>query len=76
MIKEAVEVRSIRILLTEDHNIVRNGIRSLLEKVPGFDVVGEASNGLEALEFLTINDGVHLRHIHVNQRQVHAVICC
>lgn len=39
----------IRILLAEDHNIVRNGIRYLLDKQPDILVVGEASNGLEVL---------------------------
>lgn len=42
----------IKILLAEDHNIVRNGIRSLLEKEDDLDVVAEASNGKEVLEIL------------------------
>jgi len=46
------EVPSIRVLLAEDHELVRAGIRSLLEKMPGVRVVGEASNGREALEFV------------------------
>jgi DNA-binding NarL/FixJ family response regulator len=46
------EMRSIRVLLAEDHELVRAGIRSLLEKMPGVRVVGEASNGREALEFV------------------------
>jgi DNA-binding NarL/FixJ family response regulator len=40
----------IRVLLADDHTLVRAGIRSLLEKIPGVEVVGEASNGREALE--------------------------
>jgi DNA-binding NarL/FixJ family response regulator len=47
-----MEEKLIHILLTEDHNIVRNGIRSLLEKEPGFVVTGEAYNGTEALALL------------------------
>lgn len=39
-----------RILLADDHALVRAGIRSLLEKLPAFEVVGEASTGHEALE--------------------------
>jgi DNA-binding NarL/FixJ family response regulator len=42
----------IDILLAEDHNIVRNGIKSLLEKEPGITVVGEATNGMETLSLL------------------------
>lgn len=40
----------IRILIAEDHLMVRAGIRALLEKVGDFNIVGEASNGQEALE--------------------------
>jgi len=50
--KTLVEGKTIKILLAEDHKIVRNGIRSLLEKEPGFIVIGEASNGLEAVTLL------------------------
>lgn len=46
----------IRVLLAEDHNIVRNGIRSLLEKEPDISVVGEANDGNEVLQL--IRDGV------------------
>jgi DNA-binding NarL/FixJ family response regulator len=42
----------IQIILAEDHNIVRNGIRSLLEKEKDFEVTGEAVNGREVLELL------------------------
>lgn len=42
----------IRVLLVDDHSLVRAGIRSLLEKIPGVEVVGEASNGRMALELV------------------------
>jgi DNA-binding NarL/FixJ family response regulator len=42
----------IQILLVEDHNIVRNGIRSLLDKEAGLEVVDEATNGVEVLRKL------------------------
>jgi DNA-binding NarL/FixJ family response regulator len=42
----------IRILLADDHALVRAGIRSLLEKIPNVQVVGEASTGREALEMV------------------------
>lgn len=41
-----------RVLLADDHPIVRSGIRSELEKMPGVTVVAEASDGREALEFV------------------------
>ncbi len=40
---------SIRIILAEDHEIVRQGFRSLLEKQADIEVVGEASNGRDAV---------------------------
>ncbi|HLT08814.1 MAG TPA: response regulator transcription factor [Cyclobacteriaceae bacterium] len=40
----------IRIVLAEDHLIVRKGIKNLLEDETGLEVVGEASNGIEAIE--------------------------
>ena len=42
----------IRVVLADDHALVRAGIRALLEKVPGVEVVGEADNGREALELI------------------------
>ena len=38
----------IKILLADDHKITRDGLRSLLEKQPDMEVVGEAENGREA----------------------------
>ena len=40
---------SIRILLADDHAIVRDGVRALLEKQPDMTVVGEASDGRETV---------------------------
>ena len=36
---------SIKILLADDHKIIRDGLRSLIEKCPEMEVVGEADNG-------------------------------
>lgn len=41
-----------RIILADDHTLVRAGIRSLLGKMPGVEVVGEAGDGREALALL------------------------
>lgn len=40
---------TIRILLVDDHPLVRDGLRARLEAVPTFDVVGEAGSAAEAL---------------------------
>lgn len=40
------------ILLADDHHVVRQGLRALLEGEPGFSIVGEASDGLEAADLV------------------------
>ncbi|HRT08454.1 MAG TPA: response regulator transcription factor [Candidatus Paceibacterota bacterium] len=42
----------IRILLADDHPIVRAGVRAELEKIPGAEVVAEAADGRQALELV------------------------
>src|SRR5215472_1502791 len=42
-------IDSIRILLCEDQTLMRQGLRTILELEPGFQVVGEAADGEEAL---------------------------
>jgi len=43
-------VTIVRVLLADDHTLVRAGLRKLLESIPDMDVVGEAGDGLELLE--------------------------
>ncbi len=45
---------AVRILLVDDHPIVRQGLRTLLEGRTGWEVVGEASDGVEALDKVEI----------------------
>lgn len=40
---------TIRVLVADDHAVVREGIRHVLEREPGFEVVAEAANGSEVL---------------------------
>jgi DNA-binding NarL/FixJ family response regulator len=40
----------VKVLIADDHGIVRTGIRLLLERQPGVEVVGEAADGVEAVE--------------------------
>jgi two-component system, NarL family, response regulator LiaR len=46
-VPQAVKIRT---LITDDHKVVRRGLRGFLELDPGLEVVGEASNGEEAVE--------------------------
>jgi DNA-binding NarL/FixJ family response regulator len=45
-------VARIRVLIADDHSLVRAGIRALLDKLPDMEVVAEASNGREALKLV------------------------
>lgn len=45
-------MESIRILLADDHALVRAGIRALVEKLPDVKVIGEAKDGREALRLV------------------------
>jgi DNA-binding NarL/FixJ family response regulator len=47
---------SIRVLLVDDHTVMRSGLRLLLEKEPDIMVIGEADNGAQGLE-----QALHLR---------------
>ncbi|WJW74293.1 UvrY/SirA/GacA family response regulator transcription factor [Thiohalobacter sp. IOR34] len=45
----------IKLLLVDDHELVRSGIKRILEDTPGMQVLGEASSGEEAIEFVRRN---------------------
>src|SRR4051794_4638984 len=42
---------AVRILLADDHNLFRHGLRRILEAQEGFEIIAEAGTGLEAIEF-------------------------
>ena len=46
----AVETQSLRVLLVDDHDLVRQGLRSMLEAQGGWMICGEATTGREAIE--------------------------
>jgi len=45
-------MRCVRVLLADDHHLVRAGFRALVERIQGFEVVAEAAGGREALELV------------------------
>src|SRR5438128_484492 len=47
---EACDLKMIRILLADDHTVMRNGLRLLLERQPDLKVVGEAADGRQAVD--------------------------
>ena len=42
----------IRILLIDDHTLFRSGVKALLQRQPDFEIVGEASDGLEGVKLV------------------------
>jgi two-component system, NarL family, nitrate/nitrite response regulator NarL len=48
--QENIIVKPIRVLIIDDHTLFRNGIKLLLERQIGFEVVGEAGDGLEGVK--------------------------
>ena len=46
----ATNAQLLRVLLVDDHDLVRQGLRSMLEAQEGWMICGEASTGLEAIE--------------------------
>ena len=44
--------KNYRIVIADDHAVVRRGVRALLEKQPGFEIVAEAANGMDALNLV------------------------
>ncbi|WP_325540643.1 response regulator transcription factor [Ramlibacter sp.] len=47
MMKNTSGVQKVRVVLADDHDLVRSGIRALLEMVAGVEVIAEARNGQE-----------------------------
>src|SRR3546814_21145197 len=56
----------IKIILAEEHNIVRNGIKVLVESEEGLSVVGEAKNGQEVLNMISKEDHIDLVLADIN----------
>ena len=45
--------KKIKVLLVDDHSLVRRGFRRMLEDEPDMEVVGEAGDGKEAVKLIT-----------------------
>jgi DNA-binding NarL/FixJ family response regulator len=49
-VRDEASPHPVRLLIADDHALVREGMRAMLAREPGLEVVGEAENGWEALE--------------------------
>jgi DNA-binding NarL/FixJ family response regulator len=67
-------MRKIKILIVDDHKIIRDGISSLLDDQPEYIVVAEASNGREALEVLSTTK-VDIAIIDINMPEMNGIDC-
>ena len=48
-------ISPIRVILADDHTLVRAGMRALLERLPGVSVIAEANDGRQVLELVAIH---------------------
>jgi DNA-binding NarL/FixJ family response regulator len=60
----------IQVLLAEDHNIVRNGIKMLLEMDKNINIIGEAVNGKEALAYISRGDKIDVVLADINMPEL------
>ena len=55
-------MKKVRVLLADDHNVVRAGLRSLLERQPNLTVIGEAEDGRQTVDLAGSLDPDVTRH--------------
>jgi NarL family two-component system response regulator LiaR len=61
--------QEIRILIVDDHDIVREGQRALIESEPGMELVGEAKDGIEAVDLASrLQPDVILMDLHMPKK--------
>ncbi|UXX78965.1 response regulator transcription factor [Reichenbachiella carrageenanivorans] len=65
---------SINILLVDDHKIMRDGIKAIITESQDYQVVAEASDGVEALEYLA-DHNVDIVVIDINMPNLDGVAC-
>ncbi|MET9208601.1 MULTISPECIES: response regulator [Streptomyces] len=56
MIENPASAPAITIVLVDDHPVVRDGLRGMFTAEPGFEVLGEAANGVDALDVVGRHD--------------------
>jgi DNA-binding NarL/FixJ family response regulator len=67
-------MQQVHIIIADDHQIVRDGVRSLLDDEPGFTVVGEAEDGEDVLEILK-NRHADIIVMDINMPRMDGITC-
>lgn len=65
----------IKILLADDHRVLRTGLKLLLGMQPDFEVVAEASDGKDALEVLKKNDSIDIALLDLSMPVLNGLDC-
>jgi len=66
---------NIRVLLVDDHKILRDGLKSMLAKEVDIEVVGEVENGREALEFVAASEP-HVVVMDIGMAELNGIDAC
>lgn len=67
-------MNQLKVLIVDDHQIVRQGLISILEHEDMFEVIGEAENGVEALNFIRHNK-TDLVIMDINMPEMNGIEC-
>ena len=67
-------MKPLKVLIVDDHQIVRQGIVAILSDLDEFIIAGEAENGSEALDFLKLND-VNIAIMDINMPEMNGIEC-
>lgn len=68
--------KQIDVVLVDDHNLFREGIKFLLSQIGNINVVGEASNGKELIDFLATIDQPDIIFMDINMPEMNGVEAC
>ncbi|MCB9335605.1 MAG: response regulator transcription factor [Flavobacteriales bacterium] len=66
-------MEKIKTLLVDDHKIVRDGIKMILNSAPNIEVTAEASNGVDALKYLENNNNIDVVLMDISMTELNGV---
>ena len=66
-------MKKIRTLLVDDHKIVRDGIKFILNSDKNIEVVSEGANGVEAIRYLENNNDVDVVLMDINMPELNGI---